>query len=93
MEMMTATIPERRVIRLCAIAFGRYPSSFAAASTRARVAGAIEAPGWKHRDTADCETPASSATSYEVPPGLADLDLTGMVHSFATLAIAVNGRK
>ena len=32
-----------------------------------RVSGETDAPGRKQRDTADCDTPASRATSYEVP--------------------------
>ena len=34
--------------------------------TLAWVAGEMLAPGLKQRDTADCDTPASRATSYEV---------------------------
>jgi hypothetical protein len=33
---------------------------------RSRNAGDMLAPGVKQRDTADCETPALSATSYDV---------------------------
>lgn len=38
--------------------------------TRARVLTEMLEPGRKHRDTADCDTPAICATSYEV--GVAD---------------------
>src|SRR5512143_1060726 len=34
--------------------------------TRSRIFGLTLAPGVKQRETADCETPARSATSYEV---------------------------
>jgi hypothetical protein len=57
---------ERRVIKLRAIAFGVYPSSCAARSTRARIFGLALEPGLKHRETADCDTPARFATSYDV---------------------------
>jgi hypothetical protein len=38
----------------------------AASSTRSRVSSAMLEPGVKARETADCETPASAATSNEV---------------------------
>ena len=40
---------------------------------RARVAGATLAPSLKQRDTADWDTPAFSATSYEVGERFAGL--------------------
>ena len=45
---------------------GVYPSSRAAFMTRARMRGDALAPGLKQRETADCETRARFATSYEV---------------------------
>ena len=57
---------DRRVIRLRAIALGWYPSSAAAFMTRARIFRETEAPGLKQRETADWETLATRATSYDV---------------------------
>ena len=56
----------RPVVKEEASAFGRYPSSSAAFSIFARVAGDTDAPSVKHRETADLDTPARAATSLSV---------------------------
>ena len=62
-EISTATMLERRVIRLRANALGVQWSSRAPFITRERIAGEALAPGLKQCETADCETPARNATS------------------------------
>ena len=64
--MRIATRFVRPEMSPCASALGRYPSSDATLTIRSRVAGATLPPGVKHRDTADCETPAARATSWDV---------------------------
>ena len=61
----------RPVVRDEAKAFGLYPSSSAARSTLARIFSDTEAPSVNVRDTAERETPARSATSLRVGPGMA----------------------
>ena len=60
--------------RLLASAFGLYPSSAAAFSTLRRIFAETDAPSVKVRDTAERDTPARSATSFNV---------TGMVGASA----------
>ena len=57
---------ERFVESVRAIAFGRYFSAFAASIILARVLSDTAALGVKALLTADCDTPASFATSIDV---------------------------
>lgn len=56
----------RPVVNDDANAFGLYPNSRAALSTLRRMTSEIEAPSVKVRDTAERDTPALSATSFNV---------------------------
>src|SRR3954466_7112086 len=59
-----------------------YPRLCAAASTFSRVSGATLAPGVKVRDTAERDTPASSATSTEVTEVFCLSDIGELVERF-----------
>src|SRR5690349_14755955 len=59
----------RRWTRLRPSALGVYPSRRAAASTRSRVSSATRASPRSARETVDCESPASRATSWLVSGG------------------------
>ena len=63
----------RRVMKLRSIAFGLYPSVSAACTNFAVVSSATRVLALKTRDTVDCETPASRATSIDVTGRLAGL--------------------
>jgi hypothetical protein len=62
----TPTVRVRRLARLRAMAFGRYPSAAAAASTRSRRCGLTFGLSRMTSETSARDTPASRATSSMV---------------------------
>ena len=63
--MTIATNRERLVSRILGSIFGLYPSASAALVTFLRVRSETLAPAVNVRETADCETPATLATSVD----------------------------
>src|SRR5690554_2730835 len=80
--MTTPTLRVRPEAKLDALADTTYPSSRAAASTRARVAGDTEGLPDRARETVAVDTPARSATCWirvMNPPGFSRYCLSAVV--------------
>src|SRR5919202_3027347 len=91
--MTMPTMSVRRVLKLRAITFGRYPSAFAARITFAVVSPATRLLALNTRDTVDWDTPAKRATSFEVtgrpialPMSFACRPIATLFHSLRTVA-------